>query len=186
MEVTFQQRAKRGISMKAHHLAALAALSAASALTLAACGGPTATQASAPGPVGASPSMTMPMAMPSPSFPAPVTATSVVITNFAFSPQAIVVKPGAEVTWTNKDADAHTDQRLGRVRVAGLPERRDLPAHVHHHRHLPVPLLDPPVHGRRGHRRQQLSPPTTEPRRQTWNHARRLHQLRRPPSRTGS
>jgi len=108
MEVTFQQRAKRGISMKAHHLAALAALSAASALTLAACGGPTATQASAPGPVGASPSMTMPMAMPSPSFPAPVTATSVVITNFAFSPQAIVVKPGAEVTWTNKDADAHT------------------------------------------------------------------------------
>src|SRR5216683_2930907 len=107
MEVTFQQRAKRGISMKAHHLAALAALSAASALTLAACGGPTATQASAPGPVGASPSMTMPMAMPSPSFPAPVTATSVVITNFAFSPQAVQTGETYRHTFTTPGTFRH-------------------------------------------------------------------------------
>jgi plastocyanin len=50
----------------------------------------------------------MPAPAPSPSFAAPVVATSVAIRNFSFSPQAITVKPGTQVTWTNNDADAHT------------------------------------------------------------------------------
>jgi plastocyanin len=83
--------------MRAHHLAALAA---ASTLTLAACGGASVGHASAPGP--------MPMPAPAASSAAPVAATSVAIKNFAFSPQAITVKAGTQVTWTNDDADAHT------------------------------------------------------------------------------
>jgi plastocyanin len=70
--------------MRARQLAALASLAAASSITL------------------------VPAATPSPTFGAPVAATSVVIHNFAFSPQVITVKPGTEVTWTNSDADAHT------------------------------------------------------------------------------
>jgi plastocyanin len=50
----------------------------------------------------------MPTPAASSTFAAPVAATSVVIHNFAFSPQVITVKPGTEVTWTNSDADAHT------------------------------------------------------------------------------
>jgi len=52
--------------------------------------------------------MTMPAASPSPTLAAPVAATSVSIINFSFKPQVIVVKTGAEVTWTNNDTDAHT------------------------------------------------------------------------------
>jgi len=52
--------------------------------------------------------MAMPMPAASPTFAAPIVATSVAISNFSFSPQAISVKAGAEVTWTNHDADAHT------------------------------------------------------------------------------
>lgn len=33
---------------------------------------------------------------------------SVSISNFAFSPQTITVTAGTEITWTNKDAAAHT------------------------------------------------------------------------------
>lgn len=88
--------------MRARQLAALASLAAASTITLAACAGTAVSHASAPAP------MAMPAATPSPTFGAPVAATSVVIHNFAFSPQVITVKPGTEVTWTNSDADAHT------------------------------------------------------------------------------
>jgi plastocyanin len=85
--------------MRAHQLAALAA---ASTLTLAACGGASVSHASGPGP------MPMPMPAASSTLAAPVAAISVAIKNFAFSPQAITVKAGTEVTWTNDDADAHT------------------------------------------------------------------------------
>ena len=88
--------------MRARQLAALSALAAASTLTLAACGGASVSHASGPGP------MPMPTPAASSTFAAPVAATSVVISNFSFSPQVISVKPGVEVTWTNRDADAHT------------------------------------------------------------------------------
>jgi plastocyanin len=38
----------------------------------------------------------------------PVAGNAVAITNFAFAPAALTVKAGTTVTWTNKDADAHT------------------------------------------------------------------------------
>jgi len=34
--------------------------------------------------------------------------TSVVISNFSFSPETITVKAGASVTWTNNDSTTHT------------------------------------------------------------------------------
>jgi len=95
--------------MRARQLAALASLAAASTITLAACAGTAVSHASAPTP------MATPAAAPSASFAAPVAATSVVIHNFAFSPQVITVKPGTEVTWTNDDAaalSARGDPRL--------------------------------------------------------------------------
>jgi plastocyanin len=39
---------------------------------------------------------------------APVGGNTVAISGFAFSPAALTVKAGTTVTWTNKDADAHT------------------------------------------------------------------------------
>jgi amicyanin len=39
---------------------------------------------------------------------APVAGDTVTIQNFAFSPQALKVKVGTTVTWTNRDTDAHT------------------------------------------------------------------------------
>ena len=39
---------------------------------------------------------------------APAKAQKVVIDNFAFSPQVIVVTPGTTVTWSNADDDPHT------------------------------------------------------------------------------
>jgi plastocyanin len=38
----------------------------------------------------------------------PVAAATATIQNFAFSPAVIHVLPGGSVTWTNKDATAHT------------------------------------------------------------------------------
>lgn len=38
----------------------------------------------------------------------PTATSSVTISNFAFSPASISVKKGTTVTWTNKDAVAHT------------------------------------------------------------------------------
>src|SRR5438067_123004 len=38
----------------------------------------------------------------------PVAAASVTIQNFAYSPAIVYVLPGGTVTWTNKDATAHT------------------------------------------------------------------------------
>lgn len=38
----------------------------------------------------------------------PVATASVSIQNFAFSPSVIHLLPGGTVTWTNKDATAHT------------------------------------------------------------------------------
>jgi len=85
--------------MRTHHIAALFV---ASTIVLVACGPSSVTHAAGPTP------MAMPSASPSSTFGPPVVATSVTITNFAFSPQLIKVPPGTEVTWTNKDADAHT------------------------------------------------------------------------------
>lgn len=43
-----------------------------------------------------------------PTTPAqPIATTSVTMQNFAFSPAAIVVSPGATVTWTNNDNTNH-------------------------------------------------------------------------------
>ena len=82
----------------------LQALAAAGLVaTLAACGGASASQStgSTGAPVQISPTQ-------APSFGAPVASISVNIKNFAFSPAAISVQAGTEVTWTNQDADAHT------------------------------------------------------------------------------
>ncbi len=38
----------------------------------------------------------------------PTAAASVTIQNFAYSPAVVHVLPGGTVTWTNKDATAHT------------------------------------------------------------------------------
>jgi plastocyanin len=43
----------------------------------------------------------------------PVMAATGTIQNFAFSPSVIHVLPGGTVTWTNKDATAHTVTDLG-------------------------------------------------------------------------
>jgi len=59
----------------------------------------------------------MPAAMPA---SAPAATSSVDIVNFAFTPAAITIKSGAAVTWTNKDADAHT------VAITGAPVSRPL------------------------------------------------------------
>lgn len=81
----------------------LEALAAAGmAVTLAACGGASASHSN-----GSAGAMQM-SPTPPPSFGAPVASTSVSIKSFAFSPQVISVKGGTEVTWTNQDADAHT------------------------------------------------------------------------------
>lgn len=45
---------------------------------------------------------------PGAAMAAPVAATSVQIRDFAFQPAAIVVAPGATVTWTNADDEPHT------------------------------------------------------------------------------
>jgi plastocyanin len=45
---------------------------------------------------------------PTTSGTTPVAAASATIQNFAFSPAVIHLLPGGTVTWTNKDATAHT------------------------------------------------------------------------------
>ncbi len=42
------------------------------------------------------------------SGPAPAVAAKVSIAGFAFGPQAITVKAGERITWTNNDGAAHT------------------------------------------------------------------------------
>ncbi|MEV6839033.1 cupredoxin family copper-binding protein [Streptomyces sp. NPDC051133] len=42
-----------------------------------------------------------------------VAGNAVAINNFAFSPAALKVKAGTTVTWTNRDADAHTVTSAG-------------------------------------------------------------------------
>lgn len=70
--------------------------------------------AGAPGATGSGPDtssmpgMTMPTATSSGAPAAPVAGNAVAITGFAFAPAALTVKMGTTVTWTNKDADAHT------------------------------------------------------------------------------
>jgi plastocyanin len=39
---------------------------------------------------------------------APIPATTVTISNFAFTPATLTVKVGTTVVWTNKDSTAHT------------------------------------------------------------------------------
>lgn len=43
----------------------------------------------------------------------PTAGTAIAIKNFAFSPAALVVRVGTTVTWTNKDAEAHTVTSAG-------------------------------------------------------------------------
>ena len=108
----------------------LAVSAAAGAALLAACGSPAGALASAtitpvigakpagfPGNSGtpsalptAIPSMSgMPMsAAPATAAAAPVSADVVTILNFAFGPQAVTVKAGTTVHWTNHDTEAHT------------------------------------------------------------------------------
>ncbi|MFF7356492.1 MULTISPECIES: cupredoxin domain-containing protein [Streptomyces] len=62
----------------------------------------------------AAPSMTMPMASPGGgTTAAPVSADTVAIKNFAFSPATLKIKAGTTVTWTNEDTDAHTVTSAG-------------------------------------------------------------------------
>lgn len=57
----------------------------------------------------ATPMNTMPKQTSSPvTSTAPTAANAVSVKNFAFSPDAITVKKGAVVTWTNNDATTHT------------------------------------------------------------------------------
>jgi plastocyanin len=106
-----------------------AALLLAAALGLAACAGsPGHRTAAAPPP--ASPSSSMPgmpgmTTSPSPSggaAAAPVAGNAVAIQNFAFSPATLTVRVGTTVTWTNRDADAHTvtSQHSGPLRSKAL------------------------------------------------------------------
>jgi plastocyanin len=50
----------------------------------------------------------MPMGSAAPTNAAPVAGDTVMISNFAFAPAALTTKVGTTVTWTNKDAEAHT------------------------------------------------------------------------------
>ena len=89
--------------------------------TLSACGG-AAAGADATGSVSAASSSDAPMTMPPMTMPpmtmpatsagssavAPVSTNLVAIQSFAFGPQAVTVKVGATVTWTQQDEDSHT------------------------------------------------------------------------------
>jgi plastocyanin len=115
-----------------------AALLLAAALGLAACAGsPGHRTAAAPPPASpppASPSASMPgmpgmTTSPGPSggtAAPPVAGNAVTIQNFAFSPATLTVRVGTTVTWTNRDADAHTvtSQRSGPLRSAALDTGR--------------------------------------------------------------
>ena len=79
---------------------------------------PNGSLAGQPGASGTASSSMPGMDMPSSSgsaaaAPVPVSGTTVAITNFAFSPASLTVKAGTKVTWTNKDADAHTVTSTG-------------------------------------------------------------------------
>jgi plastocyanin len=50
----------------------------------------------------------MPASAAPPATAAPVSANAVTILNFAFGPQAVTVKAGTTVHWTNHDTEAHT------------------------------------------------------------------------------
>jgi plastocyanin len=90
-----------------------ASLVGVATLGLSACGAGTSTGAA---PVGSHPTTTaqmpmagMPMAAPAAAPASPAIATNAVsISNFKFGPEAITVKVGASVTWTNTDDEAHT------------------------------------------------------------------------------
>jgi plastocyanin len=86
---------------------------------LSACGSPAAHGGGASTSIPPAPSAAaasgMPSDMPMPSqdggvsaATAPTATNSVAIANFGFGPQAVVVKAGATVTWTQQDEDAHT------------------------------------------------------------------------------
>lgn len=75
---------------------------AAAILVLSACGG----GAAAPSPTAAPPS-------PTAAAPADVT-----VQGFKFAPQALEVRAGTKVTWTNKDTAAHTT-------TSGTPGSKD-------------------------------------------------------------
>jgi len=50
---------------------------------------------------------------------APVATTAVAMKNIAFNPKAIIVAPGAAVTWTNSDGFAHTVTFNASLNIAG-------------------------------------------------------------------
>jgi len=88
----------------------IAALAAASTVTLAACGtsaAGTSSTSTSTAPAAVAPATPRPGA-PSGVAPAPAATADVRIVNFAFTPAALTVKVGTTVAWTNKDATAHT------------------------------------------------------------------------------
>jgi plastocyanin len=116
--------------LKSRHTSAIALL-VASGLTLAACSGSShpaasgattstasansansaASTASANSANSAMPGMSMsgtPTTGSAGSDTVPVAGNAVAIKNFAFAPEALTVKVGTTVTWTNQDSDAHT------------------------------------------------------------------------------
>ena len=83
---------------------------------LSACGGAAAGDGgagSSTGSVAAASSSDAPMTMPATSqsssaAAAPVSTDRVAIQGFAFGPQAVTIKAGTTVTWTQQDEDSHT------------------------------------------------------------------------------
>ena len=97
------------------------------------------------------PGMAAPSTTAGPS--APVATDKVSIKNFAFAPAAITVKAGTTVTWTNADQDPHTvtsDRNRRPLNSTTLNTGDTYTLHLHHGRHVRLPVHDPPVHDRDG------------------------------------
>jgi len=72
---------------------------------------------------------------------------------YHFSPVTVFVTVGGKVTWTNGTDAAHGDVGLReRTCLRDDRPRDDVQSHLHRDGYLRVPLLDPHVHGRQGHR----------------------------------
>jgi plastocyanin len=98
---------RRALSI-AGGLLALTALSACGG-AVAGYGGPAApSSASATAQSPSAMPMTMPPSQGSGVASAPMATDQVAIAGFAFGPQAVTVKVGTTVTWSNQDEDSHT------------------------------------------------------------------------------
>jgi amicyanin len=99
----------------------VAALAAASTVTVAACGGASGASGAGSTPTVASPTSTISNAPAATapgaptSAPAPATTADIGIVDFKFTPAALTVKVGTTVLWTNKDTIAHTVNFTGGV-----------------------------------------------------------------------